>query len=54
MKETFEIIPQISVFALIQHTLSYQHSLVIPSIYAHSLNKLWQVFYATTINDIMG
>ena len=37
------VIPQISVFTLIQHTLSSMHSLVISSIGAHRLNTLWKV-----------
>ena len=50
MKGNFDIvIPQISVFTLIQHTLSSLHSLVISLIYDHPLNTLWQVCSATTI-----
>ena len=44
MKGKFEIvIPQISVFTLIQHTLYSMYSLVIHSINAHPFNTLLEV-----------
>ena len=55
MKGEIEIvIPQISFFTLIQHTLSSLQSLVISSIYAQPLNTLWQVCSAPTIHESMG
>ena len=55
MKGDFEIIiPQISVFTIIQQTLSSLHSLVISSIDAQPLNTLWQVCSAVTIHDSIG
>ena len=55
MKGEIEIIiPQISVFALIQHTLSSLQSLVIYSIDDRPVNTLWQVCSAPTIHDSMG
>ena len=55
MKEKFDIVIfQISIFAVIQHTLSSLHSLVISSIYDHPLNTFFHALSAPTIHDSIG
>ena len=54
-KESFDIlIPQISVFTLIQHTFSSMHSLLISSIDAQPLNTLWEICFAPKVHENIG